>query len=110
MSRKSLASRSRTPKPAEVVPISPTQPWGPVKEARHHFEVCSEMTTLNLKGLRMVLDAWSVFERESSLAPDARDYAMMFLGDAVELMGDRLEAKRLAWNEAEKAEAVTQSA
>lgn len=110
MSRKSLAPRSRTPKPATVVPIGPVKPWGPVKEARHNFEFCSEMTTMHLKGLRTVLDAWMVFEREDSLHPDARDHALMFLGDAAGKMGERLEAQRMAWNEAEKAEAAKKSA
>jgi hypothetical protein len=111
MSKASVASRSRTPKSANVVPIvrSPDS-QSPADRARWDFEFCSEMTSTYLKGLRMVLDAWSVFERENSLGPDGRDHAMMFLGEAVETMGEKLEAKRMAWNAAEKAEAAKKSA
>jgi hypothetical protein len=83
----------------------------PADRARWDFEFQSEITSTNyLRGLRAVFDAWMVYEREGHLSPNYRDDALMFLGDAVVSMGERLEAKRLAWHEAEKAERATKSA
>jgi hypothetical protein len=112
MSKASVAPRSRSTKPAAVVPIVRTpDSKSPADRARWDFEFYSETTSsMYLKGVRMVLDAWSVFERENSLGPDGRDHAMMFLGEAIEQMGERLEAKRMAWHAAEKAEATKKSA
>jgi hypothetical protein len=110
MSKPRVASRPHPPKPAEVVPISPAKPWGPLEHARADFEIQSEMVTTHLNGLRILLDAWMDFEGQNHVLPPTRDAALGLLGKAVEDLGERLEAKRMAWREAEKAEAAKKSA